>query len=228
VYIPPGTKQSPYGFTDQIGKTGHLLFSSILFVEACACMAELYAKTGDDERRRGWDDERIRVTDAIEMLWSDEEDMYFAADKDCRQYDVWGSAYMAYTGICSRQKTLRIGQRLVRDYDRIIQNGQVRHLFYPEYWNNKIGVRHQVTNLPKEGTYQNGAYWGIASGWVAGAMDLVADGSGRRLLGELVRYYQHAGIFEAVNTETGYFGAKDYCSSVTLVIKELRRMGLDI
>ena len=48
VNILPGQPQSPYGFTDTIGKTGGLLFSSLLYWNACQQMIEMSGWCGAD------------------------------------------------------------------------------------------------------------------------------------------------------------------------------------
>ena len=49
VYIAPGRRQSPYGFTDVVAKTGELLFSSLLYWDACGKMAALCAQCDRDD-----------------------------------------------------------------------------------------------------------------------------------------------------------------------------------
>lgn len=44
VYIDPNRPRSPYGFTDTIAKTGNVLFSSLLYWEACQRLANLCAE----------------------------------------------------------------------------------------------------------------------------------------------------------------------------------------
>jgi hypothetical protein len=47
VYIPPGQRQSPYGFTDTVAKSGELCFSSLLYWNACQQIITLCALCGE-------------------------------------------------------------------------------------------------------------------------------------------------------------------------------------
>ena len=49
------------------------------------------------------------------------------------------------------------------------------------------------------GTYQNGAYWATASGWVMAALDQVQKSMAVKLLQDLVNDFQAVGIYECVN-----------------------------
>ena len=40
----------------------------------------------------------------LSILWDDQAGMYLAADKDCRQIDIWGSAYAAEVGLATDEQ----------------------------------------------------------------------------------------------------------------------------
>ncbi|MFH1744349.1 MAG: hypothetical protein ABIH23_35550 [bacterium] len=162
VWNDPADPQSPFGFTDTIAKTGDLLFTSVLYWEACKSMEDLARRSGvgdaDDYAQRA---KRIRA--GLATLWDEETGMFFAASRDCHQIDIWGSAYAVSVGIATAQQTERIASYLDSHCERIVQCGQVRHLPGQDLWNRML--------IPiKPGTYQNGAYWGTASGWVIHAL----------------------------------------------------------
>ena len=73
-----------------------------------------------------------------------------------------------------------------------IYKGQVRHLLKGEYWKKTI---YEIPN----GTYQQGAYWGTASGWVIYALAQENTDLASRMADEIIDYYQTEGIYECVN-----------------------------
>lgn len=230
VWIDPAIKRSPYGFTDQIGKTGHELFSSLLFYEAAQDMAELYGIIGDTLHWKKWQYEKDKILRSLDMLWKEEDGAFYAADIDCRQLDVWGSAYAAYSDIIQGERQEKISRWLAKNYDAIVSRGHVRHLTYPEYWKNLLyspdnGYGEDFGYYPKPGTYQNGAYWATPAAWVSGVIRLTDPRLADQMLLDLIEDFKKNGINEAFNDETGYVGARDYAASVTLILGELRRLG---
>ncbi|MCJ7588770.1 MAG: hypothetical protein MUQ00_12850, partial [Candidatus Aminicenantes bacterium] len=80
-------------------------------------------------------------------------------------------------------KKERIIQYLAENYSRFIYLGQVRHLPEPEFW--------ERTLIPvAPGTYQNGAYWGTASGWIAFALTERWPDLAARLVRALITDYK--------------------------------------
>ncbi len=127
VYNPPADPQCAYGFTDIVTKTGHLLFTSLLYYQACVELDEVQKKVGGDPAT----DYRARadlIRKSLSILWDDQAGMYLAADKDCRQIDIWGSAYAVDVGLATAEQQDRIADYLLPHWDQIIQRGQVRHL----------------------------------------------------------------------------------------------------
>ncbi|HID78438.1 MAG TPA: hypothetical protein EYP56_20915 [Planctomycetaceae bacterium] len=191
VYNPPESPQCPYGFTDTVAKTGHLLFCSLLYHDACRRMA-------DACRRARWSDpgEYDRRADAIRrslhLLWNEEAGMFWAADRDCKQIDIWGSALAVQLGCATRAQADRIAEYLVRHYDEVVQRGQVRHLPAGQAWQRMLAPI-------RPGTYQNGAFWATPVAWVAPTiarrdLDLAA-----RMVRDVIADFRQRGIAECVN-----------------------------
>ena len=159
VYNDPTNPQCVYGFTDTVKKTGNLLFSSLLYFEACRDMEELCRKYNFGNP----DIYKVRsekIQKSINILMDKKSGMFRAADKDCKQIDIWGSAYAVNVGICNVEQSKRISEYLIRNADQIVLNGQIRHL--PESdsgWNN-------LFQPCAEGSYQNGAYWATPLAWI--------------------------------------------------------------
>ncbi len=215
VSIDPARPHSPYGFTDTIAKTGELLFSSLLYWEASRRLVELFAENGDAARSAEFDVRAGGIERGLDALWDEKAGMFLAATIDCRQVDIWGNAYAVYAGFPLGSKKGRIQDYLAQAYGRFIYRGQVRHLPAPEHWERTL-----VPVMP--GTYQNGAYWGTASGWVAFAMREKRPDLAARLVQALLSDYRRRGVHECVNV--GYEKLRDYVVSVVNPLGALRRI----
>lgn len=215
VKIDPARPHSPYGFTDTIGKSGELLFSSLLYWEASRRLVELFAGSGDVARFAEFEARAGAIERGLDALWDEKAGMFLAATIDCRQIDIWGSAYAVYAGFPLGPKRGRIESYLARNYGRFIYRGQVRHLPAPEIWERTL-----IPIMP--GTYQNGAYWGTASGWVAFALREKSPDLAERLIRALLADYRHRGAHECVNV--GYEKLRDYVVSVVNPLGGLRRL----
>ena len=195
VNIPSNCRRSPYGFTDTIAKTGELLFSSILYWKACIEMAELCNLCSFDPAE--YLSRAQQIVSNMDGLWDDEQGAYLAATIQCTQVDVWGNAYAVYSGFLDDQHTphgrkAAVVDFLIKHYAEYISRGQVRHLLNGNYW--------EKTLMPvAPGTYQNGAYWATASGWVLTALYEEDESLAIDLLFDLVNDFKEVGIYECVN-----------------------------
>jgi len=100
VFNNPENPQCVYGFTDLVKKTGHLLFTSVLCHNACVALeaACRKAKAGDPDEyaRRA---QQIKAN--IGILWDRHSGAFWVADGLCKQYDVWGTAFVLHNGVYS-------------------------------------------------------------------------------------------------------------------------------
>lgn len=208
VYNSPKSPQCVYGFTDIVKKTGNLLFSSLLFYKANLEMFQLcqklqYGNVNIYKRRFQY------VQQSINKLWDESTGMFWAADIDCKQIDIWGSAYAIEVGITSQEQTNKITNYLVKQYDEIVRNGQVRHLAGSDtHWQ-------QLFHPCAEGEYQNGAYWATPLSWIIPIyarhdMDLA-----KNMLQTVIHDFQENGINECINE--GYVKVPNFVVSATNV-----------
>lgn len=209
VVIPACYRRSPYGFTDTIGKTGELLFSSLLYWQACKEMAEICVMCGVDAAV--FVSRADKVVANLDVLWDPVHGAYLAATETCAQVDVWGNAYTIACGFLDDEHTLTSRKVAVLDflqsrYADYVFKGQVRHLLKGTYW--------ERTLMPvTPGSYQNGAYWATASGWVITALAQRDSGLAVRMLQELVTDFKTNGIHECVGD--AYAKLNHYVVSIT-------------
>jgi len=208
VYNDPKNPQCVYGFTDTIKKTGNLLFSSLIYYKACREMEALCRKYNYGNL----DIYKVRsenIQKNINKLMDEKSGMFWAADKDCKQIDIWGSAYAVYVGITSEEQSKKISEYLIRNADQIVMKGQIRHLPGGDAsWNNLFL---SIT----EGTYQNGAYWATPLAWVVPVIAQQNLPLAKKILGDVIKDFQENGINECINTD--YLNIPNYVASATNV-----------
>ena len=194
VYVDRNNPWVDYGFTDTIAKTGKVLWGSLLHWEASEQMAQLYKLWEHHDEARIWYERSEHARHRLFEFWDDGVGMYRAAQQDCRQIDVWGSAYAALIRVASKTEAARIGHWLVRSWDNIVLKGYVRHLLKGEYWKRLF-----VDVTPD--TYQNGGYWAVPTGWVAQTMALVNEAAAVKLAETLVASFLRDGACEWINEQ---------------------------
>ncbi len=195
VWNHPQLPHSPYGFTDTIGKTGELLFCSLLDWNASRDMVALCRAIGNQHLLALYATRMKEMEEGIESLIDPSTGLFLAASEDCRQVDVWGNAFAAAIDFpIAADRFEQIVELFTDRYDDVIERGQVRHLVKGEYWERLL--------LPvKAGDYQNGGYWGTPAGWVMKTMASTHPKIAETMLRDLVEDYRNRGIHEWVNGE---------------------------
>jgi len=213
IYNPPEAPQCPYGFADTVAKTGHLLFCSLLYYDACRQMAAACLRAGCGEpaeyQRRA---ELIRRN--IGLLWNERAGMFWAADRDCKQIDIWGSALAAESGCASAEQAGRIADYLVKHYKEVVQRGQVRHLPGGQTWQ-------RLLTPIAPGVYQNGGYWATPAAWVAPAIARRDPDLAVRMVRDAIADFRSHNIAEWINGPRR--GVPNYVASATNVYFLTRR-----
>lgn len=208
VYNDPKDPQCVYGFTDIVKKTGNLLFSSLLYYKACVEMEALSRKNqcGNPaiyQRRHEY------ISQSISKLWDGSSGMFWAADIDCKQIDIWGSAYAIEVGITSEEQSESIIKYMVEHYNEIVRNGQVRHLAGSDlHWQ-------QLFHPCPEGTYQNGAYWATPLAWIIPIYAKYDPELAKDMLQSVISDFRDNGINECINED--YVKVPNFVVSATNV-----------
>jgi hypothetical protein len=189
VHIKPGTQwdRCPYGFTDTVRKQGDVLFSSLLFVQASRQLSDLLTRAGRPAEAAVWQREAERVTNSVrKVFWDSDVGLFRAATVCCREHDIWGSAFAVYLGVADPEQARTIAAYFQKNYTRIVQNGQIRHLPGGVYWEK---------GCPRD-TYQNGGYWATPTGWFVYTLDLADPALADQTVLDLVRDFQAGGACE--------------------------------
>ena len=215
VYNDPSDPHSPYGFTDTIGKTGHLFYESLLLWRACRMAEQMCKATGIGTAAK-YEAIAVKIEENLMQLYDAESGTFFAADAECKQLDVWGNAYLIYIGFpVSDAVKESILNWLCAHYDDYSYMGQIRHLPKGEYWERTL-----IEVLPEE--YQNGAYWATATGWVMYCLYQKQPQLAAQMLSEVLNCFEAEGSFECVNE--GYRKLNSFVVSATNVYGGLMRI----
>ena len=215
VYNDPQQPHSPYGFTDCIAKTGELFLESVLYWEACLALARLYGRLGEAVPANVYIDRAVAIEQSVDALWDDAAGVFLAASHDCRQVDIWGNAYAVYTGLTTLAQQERVLDFLVVHFQDYTWCGQVRHLLKGEHW------QRLLTPVAPD-TYQNGAYWATASGWVMWCLAQRDALLAQHMLDDLTADFQQNGVYECVNQD--YAKLDTYVTSATNPLGALLRL----
>ena len=135
-----------------------------------------------------------------------------AATIQCRQPDIWGSAFAVWLGVVSPEQAQRISQYFKNNYQEICQKGQIRHLPGGMCWEK---------GCPRN-TYQNGAYWATPTGWFAHTLALTDKNLARQTVVAIVMDFRERGICEwIIGNKTQLPG---YVASATMPLQGVREL----
>lgn len=171
VYATEEIRGSDFGFRDAIKITGDLSFPSILKYRAANELKEMLALI----RRK--DAENFRqiaatIKNALPGLFLDDRGMLRASTGKSNQPDVWSTVIAVYLGILEGERLETACHLLADSYKAgvLSYKGNIRHVLTSDDFNEESAW--EVTWVPKN-EYQNGAYWGTATGWVCYAINKV-------------------------------------------------------
>ncbi len=192
VFNNPENPQCVYGFTDIVKKTGYLLFSSVLYYDACIQLEELSRKTGVGEADEYAHRAQL-IKENIGLLWDRHSGAFYAASGLCKQYDVWGTAFVLnHPGLATEEQEKKALDFLVDNYERYVEKGQIRHLLEPETWESTFVYR-------PTGVYENGGYWATPLAWYIPAIAKRDPDIAIQTLKDCLEDFHERGIFEWIN-----------------------------
>jgi len=187
-------ERCPYGFTDTVRKQGACLFSSLLKYEAGGRLAEMLATANDVRAAEGIRGELARIKAAVnKTFWDDSIGLYRAATVKNREHDVWGSAFAVWLGVAPDDRADRIAAVFKANYAGLVHWGQIRHLMPGVYWDDARLVEGEP--LPHD-VYQNGAFWGTATGWFCWTLARVDKPLAMKTFEDLAADYEKSGVCE--------------------------------
>jgi hypothetical protein len=201
-----------------VGKTGELFKESLLCWRAFRMLENMDLSFGDGSAAGKYAARAEKIENSIEKLYDESRGMFFAATGDCRQTDIWGNAYLLYIGFpCRSKKAESIIRWFLKNQDRYLYNGYVRHLPKGEYWERVL-----VENAMEKETYQNGAYWITASGWIIWCMAQRDPEASARVFTKCLSWSLDNGFYECINVN--YKKLNNYVVSATNLLGSVKRL----
>jgi len=210
VSVDPNRPGPAWGFADTVAQTGKVLFASLLYWEACRRLALRLQELEDHEEARLWFDASERALKVLPELQDEATALYWAASQDCRQYDLWGSAYAAVLRLASKRESRMIGEFFRDSAEMLLFCGHVRHLPRGEHW------QRLLVEVPPE-TYQNGAYWAVPTGWVAQTVALVDPSAAHAIINDTLDVWREGEVYECISPYSPPRGPGYLASAVNLL-----------
>ncbi len=230
----PEQHQVDWGYNDSITKTGDLLFPSLLRIESCHKLAALLEGGGQLGRASAIRSQAARLRAAIVDTFVSRfehgartDTWLVSAGGTGRLPDVWGTALAVHRGFVPDDVARALATSLLHAYREgtAVFRGQIRHV--PSsfgYW---------PVAASKPGTYQNGAYWGYASGWYVDALSRVDRKAARDCfldyLGAMEEGWNDSGeacAWECVNPALDHYQNPGYLATVAIPYVSLAAAGL--
>jgi hypothetical protein len=202
----------------------------VLKRQAALELAELLDKAGEP----GADDYRriaAAISEALPRTFGAGTGLLRASTGTGAQPDVWGTAYAVYTGAVDAETERAACAALARACadGTIAWKGMIRHVptdadfSATTAWEKAYAARN---------TYQNGAYWGTATGWVCHAVAKVDRELASRVALEYVGHLReddfrqgpdHGAPWECMHPDNDHRQNPVYMTSVTCFLEALSR-----
>jgi hypothetical protein len=225
-----------FGFCDGEFKSGKLLFPSVLRFIAARQLAEMFDADGRPEKARKFREDAVRIQRAIPMTFfhpseHQHEGWLYSATGVGNQPDVWGSAFAVFSGAVDGPVARKVARALVRAFhdESAVRQGCVREILTTDV-TNKGGWQSSVVPL---GEYQNGGYWGTATGWYVAAMANVDRQAAAYMAKDYIQFLKSHmradGMTEAwewFNPDTGKHNNPLYVATVALPYVSMKQAGL--
>ena len=185
VYTSDEFRGIDFGFRDVINMTGDLCFPSLLKYKATLEMAELFGRLNRPEIKLKYIEIGNRIRKEIPLLFMDKRGMLLASTGKSSQPDVWSAAMAVYLGILEGDQLNKTCRFLADAYKEgtLSSRGNIRHILTCDDFNDSTAWE---KSLAKKNTYQNGAYWGTATGWVCQAIGKVDVLAAKQLAKEYI------------------------------------------
>ena len=223
-----------FGFFDSIYQTGYLLFASLLRFQAALHLKTICERLGEINKAKQYQGEAARIKKSIPEVFATSSGWLNAATGIGKQHDVWGTAYALYLGILEG-KTRDNALSAIHDaYNSgtICHRGNVRHIPTTENYSETSAWEKA---LGKINTYQNGAYWGTASGYVFYALYQTDKESFGKIVNEYIdelregdyrQGEEYGSPWECFHPDGNHRQNPVYKTSVSLPFAALKKVGL--
>jgi hypothetical protein len=224
-----------FGFCDAETHTGKLLFASLLRYRAAGELAELARALGHRERVAGYRRAQKNIRANLIRTFADPlgKDGWLRASTGLSsQTDVWGTLFALHLGVLDRTSAAT-ARKTVADAVKkgtITLEGGVRHVPTDRDFSGSTAWERSMSPL---NTYQNGAYWHTATGWLIEALWKENRPLALKVFGEMMSHLRaqdfrkgpgHGAPWECYGPNGGARQNAVYTASVALPYGVLRHL----
>lgn len=222
-----------WGFQDDIVSTGYEAMTSMMRFRALNQLSEMATAAGETSNATAYSTEAALIPASLEtQLYDGTVHLFHNASTQNTQHSVMASAFAVVQNCVSSTVKAQICAKLLAGLPGnaddlagkgFVQNGQISHLPLNETWS-------VVRGSHPAGTYQEGGYWAVGTGWVYQAVALVDLGQANTLLQSYVSYCRAQPFAtsppEASNSLIPYLGSPNYVVSACLPLEIFKGLGL--
>ncbi len=185
VYTTDEFRGIDFGFRDVINMTGNLCFPSLLKYKASLEMAELFGMLNSQEIQLKYIEIGNRLKREIPEVFIDKRGMLLASTGKSGQPDVWSTAMAVYLNVLEGDQLTKTCKFLTDAYKNgtLTKKGNIRHVLTSDDFSDSTAWEKSLT---VKNTYQNGAYWGTATGWACHAISKVDIEAAKQLAKEYI------------------------------------------
>lgn len=224
-----------FGFVDSITHTGDVLFASLLKYQAAIELDDLCRHLAKPDKVRNYRAIAAAIRNAIPAAFATPGGLLRASTQTSAQPDVWGSAYAVYIHALDDAHANAISKVLAGAYraGTLAWRGNIRHVLTSDDFSDSTAWE---TALCAKNRYQNGAYWGTATGWVCYAIARTDFELARKLAKEYVDELREGDYrkgpefgspWECMHPDGNYRQNPVYMASVTCPFAAFKRIELE-
>jgi len=223
-----------FGFFDAVYQTGDLLFASLLRFRAALCMKTICENLGETDKVKRYQEEADKIKKNIPDIFATSSGWLNATTGICKQHDVWGTAYAIYIDALEG-RIKKNALSAIRDAYRsgiMCYQGNVRQILTSENYSESSAWEKAWSPINR---YQNGAYWGTASGWVFYALYQADKESFSKMVNEYIdeltegdyrKSKEYGSPWECFHPDGNWRQHSVYKTSASLPFTSLKRIGL--
>lgn len=225
-YSDPQHPRVGFGYHDMAAITGFELMSSMVLHYGLKRAVRFFDGYIEKEVIAKWERLSKRIPDNMYRLYDEKQGAYLAGSKDCRQINVWGTG-LAYW-MSNPEIRKRIGQFYERNRRTIFLKGATRQIAEPEGWQRMFGSPYDMKKGKYDnsgspvGSYINGGFWSVGSGWVLPVLALENPEFAMELAKEMVENAIELNFPECISFDGKAGGASGFLAGIAVPMMGLK------
>jgi hypothetical protein len=224
VHIDKSFITCDFGFRDVIIMSGDVCFGSLLKYRAALELSWIFGQLGNPEKSDHYTRIAEKIKDSLAGTFTTADGMLKASTGTSNQPDVWATAFAVIIGALDRKANEKACTVLANAYRNgtLAMKGYIRHVRTTDDYSKTTAWE---KSLAGKNTYQNGAYWGTATGWVCYAIAQQDTLLAHTLAKEYINFLRktdfrlnrsgNGGPYECIYPPADYYQNPVYMTSVT-------------